>query len=493
MAASITQNPPVKSESKSAKKKKAKSAPAEAAQSPSVPASNHPAESSNGDGAYESPYIKEMEKYALNMNPLMHQARWNIRGLTKKITNASKVDGIVAENPDKTLEQLVSERKINADQKAQLLKKPSLEASRTQLKEQIEQYKKFDQEYKTAAQTEKAQFEKTFTERSVKELEEAVAAAKAEAVASAKQEHEDGLLALSQFLKLAAVRRTTEEHQDAPENIALESLLVKVYTGDLTAVSFISKIIQGSTENVASQEGDILPVTYADIKNAYISLPPSPQTAIEAEEAPAVETKDYPVQSDPTIANAGLTELDSPAVTSLENGTQESHEIQGVPQNSGFGDGAANAAAESNWDNTNDLSQSQEWVEVPRDAAETDTGITATPAAPSNVQSWADEQPDSPSEVRLHPAIIFNTTNGIFNRQSPQSQPRTTASMKSNATAADAAATPEEIHPVAADGEVIEAAVEDTEVNSVVDEAAEVVLEEGAVETMPSAPVPKTM
>ena len=156
---------------------------------------------------------------------------------------------------------MVSERKINADQKAQLLKKPSLEASRTQLKEQIEQYKKFDQEYKTAAQAEKAQFEKTFTERSVKELEEAVAAAKAEAVASAKQEQEDGLLALSQFLKLAAVRRTNEENQDSPENIALESLLVKVYTGDLTAVGFMSKIIQGPTDQVASQDGDILPVT----------------------------------------------------------------------------------------------------------------------------------------------------------------------------------------------------------------------------------------
>ncbi|TVY94030.1 hypothetical protein LAWI1_G000967 [Lachnellula willkommii] len=398
MAASVTQNPPVKSESKSAKKKKAKSAPAEAAQPPSVPASNNPAESSNGDGAYESPYIKEMEKYARIMDPRVHHAGWNIRGLTKKITNASKVDGIVADNPDKTLEQLVSERKINADQKAQLLKKPSLEASRTQLKEQIEQYKKFDQEYKTAMQAEKEQFAKSFTERSVKELEEAVAAAKAEAVVSAKQEQENGLLALSQFLKLAAVRRTTEENQELPENIALESLLVKVYTGDLTAVDFIHKIIQGSTEKVASQDGDILPVTYADIKNAYISLP-SPQTAFEAEETPAVETKDYPVQSDPTIANAGLTELNAPDVTGLNNGAPESHEIQGVPQNSGFGDGAANAAAESNWDNTNDLSQSQEWVEVPRDAAETDTGITGTPAAPSNVQSWADDQPDSPSET----------------------------------------------------------------------------------------------
>jgi hypothetical protein len=84
----------------------------------------------------------------------------------------------------------------------------------------------------------------------------------------------------------------------------------------------------------------------------------------------------------------------------LTNGHNEStYEIQGIPQNSGFGEGAANAAAEANWDNNNDLSTSQEWVEVPRDANETETGVTATPAAPSNVQSWADDQPDSPVEV----------------------------------------------------------------------------------------------
>jgi hypothetical protein len=81
------------------------------------------------------------------------------------------------------------------------------------------------------------------------------------------------------------------------------------------------------------------------------------------------------------------------------NGHEPTSHTYEVPQNSGFGDGAANAAAEANWDNSNDLSASQEWVEVPRDSAETDTGLAATPAAPSNVQSWADDQPDIPAEV----------------------------------------------------------------------------------------------
>jgi hypothetical protein len=142
----------------------------------------------------------------------------------------------------------------------------------------------------------------------------------------------------------------------------------------------------------------------ADIK--AVSLAQVPAAIVEGEfeeahEAPAVKTAEYPVQSDPTIANAGLTEIHEPAASTLPNGQDEpAYEAKGIPQNSGFGEGTANAAAEANWDNNNDLSTSQEWVEIPRDATETDTGVAATPAAPSNVQSWADDQPDSPVEVR---------------------------------------------------------------------------------------------
>lgn len=121
----------------------------------------------------------------------------------------------------------------------------------------------------------------------------------------------------------------------------------------------------------------------------------------DSDDTPTVKSdaaEEFPVQSDPTIVHAGLTEIDAePATIALANG-HESNEIPGVPKNSGFGD-EGNAAAEANWDGANDLSTSQEWVEVPRDAAETETGLTATPAAPSNTQSWADDQPDSPNQV----------------------------------------------------------------------------------------------
>lgn len=111
------------------------------------------------------------------------------------------------------------------------------------------------------------------------------------------------------------------------------------------------------------------------------------------------EVSEYPVESDPTIVNAGLTELDAvPTAVLAKSPEVEENPSSGFPQNSGFGDGA-NVAAEDNWNRQNDLSASQdEWVDVryPRDAAETDTGIEATPAALTNTQSWADEQPDAP-------------------------------------------------------------------------------------------------
>jgi hypothetical protein len=177
-------------------------------------------------------------------------------------TNASKVDSILAENPDKSLDDLVAARKINADQKAQILNKPKLQASLTQLEEQISQYKKFDQEYKARMQAEKAEFEKSFNDKASKELEESVAAAKAEAVADALKEQHNGLLLISQILRLAAIRRGDEE-ADATldENKALEGVLAKVYTGDDEAVQTMLKIIGGSKERTVSVSNEFLTTT----------------------------------------------------------------------------------------------------------------------------------------------------------------------------------------------------------------------------------------
>lgn len=157
---------------------------------------------------------------------------------------------------------MVAARKINSDQKAQILNKPKLQASLAQLEEQINQYKKFDQDYKARMQAEKAEYEKTFNEKASKELEEAVTAAKAEAVAEALKEQHNNLLLISQFLRLAAIRRGDEE-ADATldENKALEGVLAKVYTGDEEAVQTMLKIIHGSSDKTVSVTSEILSTT----------------------------------------------------------------------------------------------------------------------------------------------------------------------------------------------------------------------------------------
>lgn len=124
-----------------------------------------------------------------------------------------------------------------------------------------------------------------------------------------------------------------------------------------------------------------------------------PPAELEDDISGQKEVSEYPVESDPTIANAGLTELDAvPTAVLAKSPVVEENPSSGFPQNSGFGEGA-NIAAEDNWNRQNSLSASQdEWVDVryPRDAAETETGIEGTPAALTNTQSWADEQPDGP-------------------------------------------------------------------------------------------------
>jgi hypothetical protein len=170
----------------------------------------------------------------------------------------------VAENSGKTLDELVAERKINKDQKEQLLKKPALQASLVQLEEQIAQYKKFDQEYKSRSQAEKAEFEKTFNERAAttsKDHEEALAAAKTEGKATALKEQEADLLLLTQFLKLAAITRLDEDSANTDDSKALEGLLAQVYGGNAIAVAAMVNLIHGTEEPIISVTGETLKVT----------------------------------------------------------------------------------------------------------------------------------------------------------------------------------------------------------------------------------------
>ncbi|KAI8959999.1 hypothetical protein F5Y11DRAFT_283160 [Daldinia sp. FL1419] len=395
MPSPAVQNPPVQTESKSAKKKKAKAERTDSP-APSVPEKAASVAAQEGqDESSESPYVRELQK--------------NIRNINKKISNASKTDAKIDQHKDKSLDDLVNAGIINADQRAQRLKKPQLEAQLAQLEEQLAQYKKVDEEYRTRAAADKANIEKSLTEKFEKEKADAISEIKEQAAVEAKKVQHDSLLVLSQFLRLAAARRTEEADAGLDENMALEGVLLNVYSGDENAVSTMIKLIEGSEENTTSVSGEQLETTFAQVKAvsmAHASLFAAETT--EPTEAPVEITNG----TDPTVAHAGLTEIDSTGATAqLTNGHVESTPASVAPENADVADDAANAAAESQWDATNDLSASasqEEWVKVPRDPTETDTGLAATPVSTGNVQSWADEQPEHPSESQTRAPAEVN-------------------------------------------------------------------------------------
>ncbi|CAH0041433.1 unnamed protein product [Clonostachys solani] len=329
----------------------------------------------------ESPYIRELQK--------------NIRSVNKKIshdtdheqTNASKVDVLLKEHSDKSLEELVDAKIINTDQKAQVLKKPALQTQLTQLEEQLSQILKIDEQYRT-----KAAADKTVADQSLEK-------AKADAVAEAKESFDKtlrgNLLLLSQFLRLAAYRREEATDPESDESQAIEGVLLAIYTGDESAVNSMLKLVDGSSDQIWSVPGEQLQTTYAKVK----SLAQDYKTPNYAEGADAPETNTE-VTTDPTIANAGATELDATVPVAGEQEQAVQTATNGIA-NINVSDEAANAVAESHWDTPAQAAISQEWVDVkvPRDPAETDNGLTATPAAAGNNQSWADDHPEPAAET----------------------------------------------------------------------------------------------
>jgi hypothetical protein len=167
----------------------------------------------------------------------------------------------VAEHKGKSLDALVEAKIINADQRAQRQKKPQLESQLAQLEEQLAQYKKVDEEYRTRSAADKASLEKTLSAKYEKEKNEAIKEIKDKAAADAKKHLNDSLLVLSQFLRLAAARRSEEADPVLDENMALEGVLLNVYSGDANAVSTMLKLIDGSEEKTRSVSGDELQTT----------------------------------------------------------------------------------------------------------------------------------------------------------------------------------------------------------------------------------------
>lgn len=238
--------PPNTTESKSARKKKAKADLAAAngnVPAPVLPDVAAKEDSSLGskevgeNGQFEHPYIRELTK--------------NIRNVHKKMSGMGKTESIIAENPGVSLDDLVKARKLNADQRSSISKKPQLEAQLHALEEQVAQYKKLDADYQSRMQKQK----EDLTSLHEKEMEKAREDGKVLGVTGSTAELRKKLLIFSQFLRCAAAKRATEEETESEESRAFEGALLLVYGGDDKAVEAAMALIEGSDERVVSIEG----------------------------------------------------------------------------------------------------------------------------------------------------------------------------------------------------------------------------------------------
>lgn len=168
----------------------------------------------------------------------------------------AKLDATVAEHPDKSLDELVDQKLINLDQKAQALKKPSLQAAAAQIEEQIGHFRSYAAYYEALIEKQKSDARESLN----KELEKVRNEVETATRDKCEQEFTARLLTLSQFLCAAARMRQVGEAA-SNESRAFEGVLLQVYSGTDDAVKSMMKLINGVDENVRSVEGDEVEIT----------------------------------------------------------------------------------------------------------------------------------------------------------------------------------------------------------------------------------------
>ncbi|KAI1614811.1 hypothetical protein EDD37DRAFT_609297 [Exophiala viscosa] len=376
-------------DSKSAKKRKAKGETAPSTNgtaSPSIEGPTteaHPTANGGPDIPGESSFIKDLQR--------------NIRNINKKLAASHKADAVITENPDVPLDDLVAQKKLNADQKAQILKKPGLQAQVAQLEEQLHTFRSFSHELEEKFAKEKAgltEAHEAEIARVKKEVSQDAEDIKTKAV-------EDGLRVITHFLHAAASKRQSED-VESEEARAFEGALLLVYQGNDASLTTLKSLIYGTEEKVLDVQGEPLDYTFAKVKQTSLqgAQDLAAQPSEEVDEAQVNDTvpTGEGIQTDNTVANAGLTELeDTTAIQTNANETESAEpEVVAIPEQAATGDDAANAAAESSWDPqasaiTDTSANNDEWVQVPRDPAETDTGLANTPAAMHGSSNWAEE------------------------------------------------------------------------------------------------------
>ncbi len=339
-------------------------------------------------------------------NPHMKELNRQIRNVHKKLAASSKADSVILENPGKSLDELVAAKKLNADQKAQVLKKPQLQSQLVQLEEQLSQFRAFAQELEERFNQEKAMLIQEH-ETEVTQLKQDAGNNKEEPKHN-PQGIEEGLKIISDFLHAAAFKRSQTDLQNdlMDEARAFEGALLLVYQGNEASITTLHNLIDGTDDKVPDTEGNLTNFTYAQLKQAAVfdaqEINPTEQADLPTEETPEIS-------SDPTITNAAMTELeDTTTIPIRPNGfaTSELESVSvSVPEQTSTTAEAANATAEAGWNpelsiTTDASGTGEEWVQVPRDPAETETGIAATPAAQPNANSWAEEVASSAEEPK---------------------------------------------------------------------------------------------
>ncbi|KAJ5794409.1 hypothetical protein N7457_001008 [Penicillium paradoxum] len=300
--------------------------------------------------SHESNYLRELQK--------------SLRNAVKKLNSLAKVDAIIAENPNKSLDELVEEKKINSDQKAQVLKKPTLQATISQTEEQIGHYKQVVAQCEDRLVAQKAALVKAQDA----ELEAVRNNAIADATEASKAALRQQFYNVTKFLCAAAIHRRDGD-ATTTESRAFEGVLFEVYAGNQAAVNSLLKIAEGVDEKVNAVEGDTLDFTYGDLKLASDKYAPPEENA---EVAPETNPT-----TDPTMANAGLTEVqDTPLDAQAELSTSQADQL--APPAQTLVSDAANTIAENSWAPPPDES---EWAKLPRNPAETENGLQATPAS----------------------------------------------------------------------------------------------------------------
>lgn len=130
------------------------------------------------------------------------------------------------------------------------------------------------------------------------------------------------------------------------------------------------------------------------------SAPPEP-TALPEITIPAHESVES-YGADPTITNAGMTEIDAGDTVQASEPVQE--EVSNSIEATTVDTGAANTTAANQWERETAAASDpmgESWVAVPRDPTETEQVLAG--GAPGTTQNWADELPEPKIEQTTQP------------------------------------------------------------------------------------------